>query len=59
MNAKVTVEFIVKNVCNQDDYGKDNKRFKTFDSVVKHLIKNEGIHGIAEDTYRIKSVRLI
>jgi hypothetical protein len=57
MNAKVVVEYTVENVCDNQDYGKDNPRFKTFAQVVKHLIECEGIFGIAQDDYRIVSIK--
>lgn len=56
MNAKVTVEFTIKNVCRRCDYGSEH-RWKTFDSLVRYLIKEEGIFGISEDKFRIVSVR--
>lgn len=57
MNAKVVIEYTVENVCNPSDYGKGNGRFKTFRQVVKHLIECEGIFGIAQDDYRIVSIK--
>ncbi len=57
MNAKVTVEYTVENVCNQGDYGKHDPRFKTFPQLVKYLLREEGIHGIANDKYRIVSIK--
>ncbi len=57
MNAKVTIEHIIENVCNPEDYGKDDPRFKTFAQVVKHVIKNESILGVASDKYRIVSIK--
>ncbi len=59
MNAKVTIEYTVKNVCNPSDYGKRNGRFRTFGDVVRYIIKNEGIHGIAEDKYKVRSVSIL
>jgi hypothetical protein len=56
MKAKVTIEYTVKNVCNREDYGK-NCRDKTFADLVRSLIKDEGIFGIAEDKYKIVSIR--
>jgi hypothetical protein len=56
MKAKVTIEYTVKNVCNHEDYGK-NCRDKTFAGLVRSLIKEEGIFGIAEDRFKIVSIR--
>lgn len=56
MNAKVWIQFEVKNVCNPEDYGK-KCQFKTFADLVKNLIKEEGIFGVAEDEYKIILVK--
>jgi hypothetical protein len=55
MTAKVVIEYTVKNVCNREDYG-ERCHNKTFASLVKNLIKSEGIFGIAEDKFRIVSI---
>ncbi len=57
MNAKILVEYKVKNVCDESDYGKDNPRFNTFAQVVRYLIAVEGISGITGDDYRIVSIK--
>jgi hypothetical protein len=48
MDAKVTVEYIVKNAC-----GEDISPFESFEELIRWLIKEEGIYGISEDDYRI------
>ncbi len=57
MNAKVKIEYTVENVCDESQFGKNDPRFKTFAELVKYLIREEGIHGIANDQYRIVSIK--
>ena len=54
MNAKVTIEFIVNNVCNPEDLVDT-----TFEELVRWLIREEGIHGIAEDDYKVIKIERI
>lgn len=56
MKAKVLIQYTIKNVCNKEDFGK-NRPCKTFNELVRYLIREEGIHGIAEDKYKIVSVQ--
>ena len=55
MNAKVLVEYTVKNVCDPEDFGGEQFH-KTFEELVRWLIDNEGIHGVADEKYKIISV---
>lgn len=53
MIGKVLVEFTIKNVCQQEDLEDSGM---TFDEMVRWLIKEEGLFGICEDVFEVKSV---
>ena len=53
MNAVVTIRYIIPNVCDQE-YLDASKM--TFEAIVRDLISEEGISGIAEDEYEIVAI---
>jgi len=53
IKAKVTVEFILDDVCNEEDLVGI-----TFDTMVRYLILEEGIYGIASEEKVIKVERI-
>lgn len=54
MDAIVTVEFLIKNVCSEDELS-DKKT--TLESVVRWLVTQEGLLTLAEDDPKIVSIR--
>jgi hypothetical protein len=53
MDAKVIIEFTIKNLCNPEDL-EDAKM--SFEEMTKYLIKEEGLFGIAEDDFSILKI---
>jgi hypothetical protein len=52
--ARVTVTFVIRNVCNQQD---PEKLGMTFDEIVRSLIDSEGLYGLVEDEYSIDKIK--
>lgn len=53
INAKVTVEFTLKNVCSEEDL-KDTKM--SFGEMIKDLIQTEGLFGLVEPRYKVVDI---
>jgi len=54
MQAKVVVEFTIKNICHPEDLtGKVDTLYK----MVRYLIKEEGLFGIVSDKYKILEIK--
>ncbi len=46
MKAKITVEFILNDICELDDLSSYEM---TFEEMVRYLIKEEGLFGLTKD----------
>ena len=55
MKAKVTVEFIISEVCSKKDL-KDTKM--SFNQMVKYLIQEEGLYSIADVDTEPKIIKI-
>jgi hypothetical protein len=53
MQAKIVVEFTIKNICHPEDL---TGRVNTLDKMVRYLIKEEGLFGIVSDKYKILKI---
>jgi len=49
MNAKILVEFTIKNACERECFGSGTPH-KTFGDLVRWLIQEEGLTGVVEDS---------
>lgn len=52
MNAKVTVVFMLPNMCGPEDLEFEGK---TFDEMIRYLILEEGLFGL-QDSYEITEI---
>jgi hypothetical protein len=53
LDAKVTIDFTLKNVCEEGDA---ESMGMTFEEMVRWLIAEEGLFGVCEDEYEIRKV---
>jgi hypothetical protein len=52
----VTVKYRLDNICDQEDIG-PGEPFETLDDLVRNLISDEGIAGLATDEGEVVSIR--
>ena len=54
MDAEITVKFIIRNACNQDDIDKTKGGTSQdkFENLIHKLIFEEGLMGIVEQPYQ-------
>jgi len=55
MKAEIIVRFTAKNICNREDV----KPYGSFEKLIKYLIREEGLFGIVDDTFKVISVKKI
>lgn len=56
MHAEITIKFRFLNACNESDLKETGM---TFEEMVAHLIREEGLFGVVDDKYEIVSVKEI
>jgi hypothetical protein len=56
MNAVVTMKFLIRDVCEPSSFG-PGEPFANLEDLVKDLIAQEGIAGLAEDDGEVVSIR--
>ena len=56
MDALVVVKFLIRDVCSEADFG-PGELHESLDSLVRDLIQEEGILGVAEDEHEVVSIR--